>query len=98
LVFDPVEAATTTFTARDYGMSWYQPKYASTYSASALRRYNGGKSDGDKVKGYCISTRLLSASATVSKGIVANSATVTLSRAAAITAGAIALGVVALAI
>jgi len=40
-------------------MSWYQPKYAVTYEASALRRYNGGRDEPSKVKAYGIGMRLL---------------------------------------
>ena len=43
----------TTFLARDYTMFWYQPTYETTYSITSLRRYNGGESNGDRVKAYC---------------------------------------------
>ena len=98
IVYDPTPASgTTSLTARAYTMTWYQPKYASTYSASSLRRYNGGTNDGDKVKGYCVSTRLTAGTTHLSAGLVANTSAVTLSGAVAISAGAIALGVAALA-
>lgn len=77
-------------------MWWYQPKYATTYAAGTLRRYNGGKSDADHVKGYCMSQRKADGSTHETKGFLAG-ATVTLSGAAALVAGAVALGAAALA-
>jgi len=78
-------------------MWWYQPKYATTYAASVLRRYNGGKSDGEKVKGYCVSARLTTGATHLTAGFLAGTE-VTLSGAATLAAGAIALGVATLAI
>lgn len=40
-----------------YTMSWYQPLFQNAYAKTALRRYNGGASDYDKVKPYCVSAR-----------------------------------------
>jgi len=87
LTFTPAAASSTTYTAQAYTMLWLQPKYASTYAAGTLRRYSGGSSNGDKVKGYCFSTRLVSVTSNVSKGIVANTAVTTLTGAAALFAG-----------
>ena len=42
-----------------YTLSWYQPAYAATYCADCLRRYNGGATDFNKVRGYCVSARVL---------------------------------------
>jgi len=99
LVFDPSTTLTKFTQSSTYSMEWYQPTYKSTYTASELRRYGGGynNSTADKVKGYCIGARLITATANVSQGITAGS-TVTLSGASALAAGAIALGVAALAI
>ena len=86
-----------------YSMSWYQPKYATRYSSTGLKRYNGGSTDGSKVRGYCMGMRLLSGSTKLTtSGIVpANGSglqgVVTLSGASALAAGAIAFGVTALA-
>ena len=99
VVFSP-STATTAFTeAAVYSMEWYQPSYKTAYTASELRRYGGGynNSTADKVKGYCVSQRLISVVTNVSAGIVAGT-TVTLSGAEALAAGAIAFGVAALAI
>merc|ERR1740117_2019774 len=46
-----------TYAAQAYTQFWYQPTYASTYASTVLRRYNGGASDGDKVKAYCAGLR-----------------------------------------
>jgi len=80
-----------------YNWEWYQPKDATTYTG--LRRYGGGFGDAtaDKVKGYCVSQRLLTGATNNIAGIVAGS-TVDLTGASALAAGAIALGVAALAI
>ena len=89
----------TTFSAGSYTMTWYQPTLASTYSSTALRRYNGGTADADKVKAYCVGLRRLDATAVLSTtGITAASATgtVTLTGASALAATAIAFGVAAL--
>ena len=71
-------------------MSWYQPKYASSYDALGLRRYNGGSSNADKVKGWCFSTRLQSSTIALSTGKV-EGATVTLAGSTALAAGMISL-------
>jgi len=47
----------TTYLAREYTQFWYQPTYESTYAITNLRRYNGGESNGDKVKAYCAMVR-----------------------------------------
>ena len=85
--------------------SWYQPTYAATYGVSALRRYNGGAGDGDKVKAYCAEVRDLktttiaveAATALVAATVAGTSGVVQLTGAQALAAGAIAFGVAALA-
>jgi len=48
-------ATATSYTIGDYySQSWYQPKYATTYAAGALRRYNGASGSRDKVRAYCM--------------------------------------------
>lgn len=84
-----------------YSMSWYQPKYASTYSATSLRRYSGGDNEGSKVKAYCVGPRTIT-DANIATDITPAddaglSGVVTLQGASALTAGAIAFGVAALA-
>ena len=38
-----------------YGMSWYQPTYATSYAADTLRRYSGAVgTGGDAVRAYCV--------------------------------------------
>merc|ERR1712226_791600 len=72
---------------------------ASTSSSTALRRYNGGTADADKVKAYCVGLRLLSVTTVLTTtGITAASSTgtVTLTGASALAATAIAFGVAAL--
>lgn len=99
LTYSPVVSATfNLFTATDYSMWWYQPTYSSSYTGGTLRRYNGGSSDGSKVKGYCVSQRIATSakSTHIPGGFVAGS-TVTLAGASAMAAGAIALGAAALA-
>jgi hypothetical protein len=102
MVLSPVAAATTTtIPAGSKTWTWYQPTYASTYSSTVLRRYGGGynNSTADVVKAYCVSQRsMITGSANIAAGIVAASATTTLSGASALAAGAIAFGVAALAI
>lgn len=96
----PVAASTTaTIVAGTKTMKWYQPKWASTYTSTALRRYGGGynNSTADQVKGYCVSQRMATATTTISSGIAVQTA-VTLSSATALAAGAIAFGAAALAI
>merc|ERR1712139_203634 len=98
LVLSPVAAqATTTIAVGAKTFTWYQPKYATTYSSSSLRRYNGGTADADKVKGYCVAQRLLATASHVATGFTA-AETVTLTGASALAASAIALGAVALSI
>jgi len=91
---------TTTIAAGSKVWTWYQPTQATTYAATALRRYGGGynNSTADKVKAYCVSQRLTATTTNVAAGIVAASAVVTLSGASALAAGAIAFGAAALAI
>lgn len=99
LTYSPVLSSTfTAFTAVDYTMWWYQPTYSSSYTAGTLRRYNGGSSDGSKVKGYCVSQRMATSteSTHIPGGFTAGT-TVTLAGASAMAAGAIALGAAALA-
>ncbi len=99
LVFTPSTAITVFTEGSALSMEWYQPSYKTSYTASELRRYGGGynNSTADKVRGYCVSQRLVTQAANAAAGIVAGS-TVTLSGASALAAGAIALGVAALAI
>lgn len=40
-------------------MTWYQPKYATSYVGSGLRRYNGGDDFPSRVRGYGIGLRML---------------------------------------
>jgi len=84
-----------------YSQSWYQPKYATSYKASALRRYHGGENFGSKVKGYCIGLHELDntevntdVTAAAQAGVAG---VVTLSGAFALTAGVIAFGTACLA-
>jgi len=78
-----------------YSQSWYQPKWASTYTTTALRRYNGAPNAGDKVKAYCFGARGITDTSTDQVPVAGT--TVTVTGAAALTAGAIAFGVAALA-
>jgi len=56
----PVKSSSdTTLKVATYSMEWYQPTWANTYAASALRRYNGGGTEKESVKAYCVSKRLL---------------------------------------
>ena len=82
--------------AKDF--TWFQPAWANTYLATALRRYNGGGTEVEKVKAYCVSKRLLATASHDADGFVAQSGVATLSGASALAAGAIALGVAALAL
>lgn len=98
LTLTPTPAASFTFTNNsDYSMWWYQPKWVSTYAATALRRYNGGSADANKVKGYCWGVRSASSSTVVTANR-GTGATVTLSGAAALAFSAVALGAAAIAI
>lgn len=54
-----------------YSLEWFQPIWANTYSASALRRYNGGGTEAEKVKAYCVSKRDLAGTVHKSGGFVA---------------------------
>ena len=86
----------TTYTVGTaYKQKWYQPKYATTYSVSSLRRYNGAPNEGDKVKGYCVGLRDVTSIVTTFPPVPGTTQTVT--GAIALTAGAIAFGVAALA-
>jgi hypothetical protein len=84
-------------------MDWYQPKYASRYTSTGLKRYNGGATDASKVRAYCMGQRLTATTTVLgTTGIRAadtsgNSGVVTLSGASTLAAGAIAFGVAALA-
>merc|ERR1711957_36732 len=86
-----------------YTQFWYQPTYASTYASTVLRRYNGGASDGDKVKAYCAGLRGLTtptaadARDLVAASVAGTAGVVTLTGAQALAAGAIAFGAAALA-
>merc|ERR1719198_2367237 len=93
-----VASGTTTITAGTKNFFWYQPIWSNTYAATALRRYNGGGTEAEKVKAYCVSQRLLSVSTHVAGGFVAQTAVTTLTGASALAASAIALGVASLAI
>jgi len=92
-------ASVTTFAAGTYKMTWYQPTYAATYAETALRRYNGGTADADKVKAYCVGLRLVSAASAISPTEItaaSTTGTVTLTGASALAATALAFGVAAL--
>ena len=101
----PATAPTPTYTAQAYTQFWYQPTYASTYASTALRRYNGGSGDADRVKAYCMmqqdidsaSTTFQTATAAVAATVGGTSGVVTLTGAQALATGAIAFGVAALA-
>jgi len=96
--FETLVSVTTTFSAATaYNQVWYQPKWASTYAAGVLRRYNGGTTDAHKVRGYCVGVRNIS-DASTDYAPVASAAFATLTGATALAAGAIAFGVAALAI
>jgi hypothetical protein len=96
-------AGTTLYKDAVYTMDWYQPKYATKYTSTGLKRYNGGTTDGSKVRAYCMAQRLVATTTVLStSGIVAadgagTNGIVTLSGAASLAAGAIAFGVAALA-
>lgn len=95
--FSLSNTAVTTFAAATvYTQTWYQPKWASTYTTTQLRRYNGGTTDGDKVKGYCVGVRSITNSSVDNVPVAGTQVTVT--GATALAAGAIAFGVAALAI
>jgi len=101
MVLSPVAVSTVTTIAVGAKIwTWYQPTQATTYAATALRRYGGGynNSTADKVKAYCVSQRLLTGTTHQAAGIVAASAVVTLTGASALAAGAVAFGAAALAI
>ena len=93
----------TTYAAQAYTQFWYQPTYASTYASTVLRRYNGGASDGDKVKAYCAGLRGLTTTTAadardlVAASVAGTAGVVTLTGAQALAAGAIAFGAAALA-
>lgn len=53
----PATKPASTYAAQAYTQLWYQPTYASTYASTALRRYNGGTADADKVKAWCARLR-----------------------------------------
>lgn len=100
IVYSPTTATNSQLTAdQTYSMEWYQPKWATTYKETELRRYGGtfNNSTADKVMPYCISQRLLSASTNFAQGIVAGTEK-TMTGAFALAAGAVAFGVSALAI
>ena len=89
--------------AKTYSMSWYQPKYSTKYSSTGLKRYNGGSTDGSKVRAYCIGQRLLATTTVLGNtGIEASTKAgifgiVTLSGASTLAAGAIVFGFATLA-
>ena len=93
----------TGYTAGNiYSMSWYQPKYATSYVKTALRRYNGGRDFPSRVKGYCVGMRLLTNTASGTDVTFADQAgvggVVSLAGASAFTlASTIAFGVASLA-
>lgn len=94
-------ALTTFLDGGVYTHTWYQPKYAATYAATELRRYNGGPSFGSRVKAYCIGQHVLD-NAYVNADVRAAdhagvAGVVTLSGAFALSAGAIAFGAASLA-
>merc|ERR1711957_529919 len=93
----------TTYAAQAYTQFWYQPTYAGTYASTVLRRYNGGASDGDKVKAYCAGLRGLTTTTAadardlVAASVAGTAGVVTLTGAQTLAAGAIAFGAAALA-
>jgi len=91
-------SGTTTITAGTKNFFWYQPVWSNTYAATALRRYNGGGTEAEKVKAYCVSQRKLDGATHISNGFVAQTAVTTLTGASALAASALALGVASLAI
>ena len=94
-----------TYIAQAYTQFWYQPTYASTYASTALRRYNGGTSDGDNVKAFCAKLRGIASTQTtyeatnalVAATVGGTAGVVKLTGAEALAAGAIAFGAAALA-
>lgn len=76
-----------------YTMEWYQPPYANSYDITSLRRYNGGTNDYNKVRGYCVSARNISSTATkfgiTQADVTGSNGAVTLSGATTLAAGAI---------
>merc|ERR1712072_1661145 len=81
----PVGASgTTTIPLGAKTFTWYQPKWAATYAATALRRYNGGGTEVEKVQGYCVSMRRLDGTAHKTGRFVKTSAISTLSGASVI--------------
>lgn len=91
-------SGTTDITAGAKTFFWYQPVWSNTYAATALRRYNGGGTEAEKVKAYCVSMRKLDGASHLTGGFVAQTAVTTLTGASALAASAIALGVASLAI
>jgi hypothetical protein len=102
---DPTTKPSTVYTNTTYKQKWFQPTYAATYASTALRRYNGGSGDADRVKAYCAmlrdvataSTAYSTATALKPATVGGTSGVVTLTGAQALAAGAIAFGVAALA-
>lgn len=93
----PAGAAGATIAAGDKQFTWQQPKWASTYGITALRRYDGGGTNKESVKPYCISKRRLDGATTISAGIVGLTV-VALTGAQTLAASALALGVASLAL
>lgn len=84
-----------------YSQSWYQPKYAASYSRTALRRYHGGSNYRSLVKAYCVGQRAID-NAFINADVTAADyagvlGVVGLSGAFALSAGAIAFGAASLA-
>jgi hypothetical protein len=95
----------TTYADREYSMFWYQPTYEHAYGSKTLRRYNGGASNGDKVRAYCVSLRPTDSLASTYIEQLAlvpateggNAGILTLNGAKALITGAVALGTIVLA-
>lgn len=84
-----------------YSMSWFQPKWATTYAANKLRRYSANQNPADQVLAYCMGTRPVSSTVQAIDIARATHAgadgVVTLAGAASLLASVAALGTVALA-
>jgi hypothetical protein len=86
-------------------MFWYQPTYEHTYVSTTLRRYNGGESNGDKVRAYCAglrptdstTTSYVASTALVPATVGGNAGLITLTGAKMLATTAFALGSIILA-
>jgi len=95
----------SVYTTRTYTMFWYQPTWEHTYVSTTLRRYNGGESNGDKVRAYCAGLRptdstassYVASTALVPATVNGNVGVITLTGAKMLATSAIALGSIMLA-